>query len=229
MKRLGRLCTAIGLTLLAAAVCLTAYNLRTDTKAGDSAKNLLDQLEAEIESETEPAQQLVARSETGQTTEMDSSAAPLTAAPESTVIPDYVLNPEMDMPEKEINGQRCIGVLRIPALSLELPVINDWSYARLRIAPCRYAGSAYQGNLVIFAHNYTRHFGRLKNLSQGEKITFTDVDGNVFRYEVVEMETLSSYAINDMISGDWDLTLFTCTVGGKSRVTVRCERVNDLS
>ena len=93
MKKPGRLCTAIGLTLLAAAVCLTAYNLRTDTEAGDSAKNLLDQLEAESES----AQQAATRSETGCTAETDSSSA---VASENTVIPDYVLNPEMNMPEK---------------------------------------------------------------------------------------------------------------------------------
>ena len=120
-------------------------------------------------------------------------------------------------------------MLRIPALSLELPVINDWSYARLRVAPCRYADSVYQGNLVIFAHNYTRHFGRLKNLSRGDEITFTDVDGNVFRYEVAELETLSPYAVDEMTSGDWDLTLFTCMIGGKSRVTVRCKQTKDRS
>ena len=49
------------------------------------------------------------------------------------------------------------------------------------------------------------------------------MDGNVFRYEVVELETLMPTAIEEMTSGDWDLTLFTCTIGGGSRVTVRCE------
>ena len=29
-------------------------------------------------------------------------------------------------------------------------------------------------------------------------------------------------SVQEMTDGDWDLTLFTCTVGGKSRVTVRC-------
>ena len=28
-----------------------------------------------------------------------------------------------------------------------------------------------------------------------------------------------------MTAGDFDLTLFTCTYGGKSRVTLRCDRV----
>lgn len=49
-----------------------------------------------------------------------------------------------------------------------------------------------------------------------------DIDGNVFSYEVVSLETLSTYDVENMTDGDWDLTLFTCTVGGQFRVTVRC-------
>ncbi len=64
--------------------------------------------------------------------------------------------------------------------------------------------------------------GNLGKLSQGDEITFTDIDGKVFSYEVVSLETLSPYDVEDMTDGDWDLTLFTCTVGGQSRVTVRC-------
>ena len=29
--------------------------------------------------------------------------------------------------------------------------------------------------------------------------------------------------MKELLSGDWDLTLFTCTLGGKSRVVVRCK------
>ena len=141
---------------------------------------------------------------------------------EEAYFPDYILNPEMDMPEKEVDGQKYIGVLRIPALSLELPVISEWSYSGLKESPCRYIGSAYLNNMVIVAHNYFSHFGHLKNLSPGDEITFTDVDGNMFRYEVIELETLSPFAIEEMTGGNWDLTLFTCTVGGQYRVTVRC-------
>ena len=76
--------------------------------------------------------------------------------------------------------------------------------------------------MVIAAHNYRSHFGRLKDLPQGEEVIFTDMDGNVFRYRTAEMEILSPFAVEEMTSGDWDMTLFTCTVGGQSRVTVRC-------
>ena len=93
----------------------------------------------------------------------------------------------------------------------------------MKTAPCRYSGSAYLNNLIICGHNYTSHFGTLKNLSEGDLATFTDMDGNVFTYKMVERETLLPTSIDAMESGEWDLTLFTCTVGGQSRVTIRFE------
>ena len=46
-------------------------------------------------------------------------------------------------------------------------------------------------------------------------------------YEVSRVEQLERTAIEEMESGDWDLTLFTCTVGGAARVTVRCQQTDD--
>ncbi len=207
MSKRGKICTGIGLLLLAAALFLAGYNLWSDAKAGITADTVLEQLAPELEEKKD----------------ISLPSLPSGESLEEVYIPDYILNPEMEMPVEEIDGQQYIGVLRIPALSLELPVIREWSYPSLQIAPCRYAGSAYLNNMIIAAHNYYSHFGYLKNLSQGDEITFTDMDGNEFRYEVAELETLSPFAIEEMTSGDWDLTLFTCTVGGQSRVTVRCE------
>ena len=202
MAKRNKIFTGIGLLLLAAALFLTAFNIVSDARAGKTAYTVLDQLAPETE---------------------NPEISQPTPTPKETVIPDYILNPEMAMPEEEVDGQKYIGVLRIPTLSLELPVISEWSYPSLQIAPCRYAGSAYLNNMVIAAHNYYSHFGYLKDLSQGDEVTFTDIDGNVFKYKVVEIETLSPFATEEMTSGDWALTLFTCTVGGQSRVTVRCE------
>lgn len=140
---------------------------------------------------------------------------------------DYLLVPEMEMPTVEIDGYRYIGVISVPVLDLTLPVMDDWSYPQLKIGPCRYKGSAYLNNMILCAHNYTTHFGRLSNLRVGDEITFTDVDGNEFLYEVAELETLAGTAVEQMQSGDWDLTLFTCTLSGQTRVTVRCNALMD--
>ena len=66
-------------------------------------------------------------------------------------------------------------------------------------------------------------FGKLKNLSYGSQIQLTDMDGNRFCYEVADIEILKPSQVEDLCGGDWPLTLFTCTIGGKTRVVVRCE------
>lgn len=207
MSKRGKLCTALGLLLLLAALGLTAYNLWLDARASMSVDVVLERLTPTLSSR-------------------QSELPPLSSgeALEEAFVPDHVLNPEMAMPEENIDGRSYIGVLDIPALELSLPIISEWSYDALQIAPCRYSGSAYLDNLVIAGHNYRSHFASLPQLQPGDSVTFTDMDGNVFSYEVSSLETLSPYAISDMTSGDWDLTLFTCTVGGQSRLAIRCDR-----
>ena len=133
----------------------------------------------------------------------------------------------MEMPTIEINGYLYVGTLAVPSLELDLPVLDRWDDSRLKISPCRYKGSVYQDDMIIAAHNYRSHFGRLKDLKIGDEVSFTDVDGNEFHYVISEMQLLDKTAIEEMESGGWDLTLFTCTVGGASRVTIRCMRIKD--
>ncbi|MDY2937339.1 MAG: sortase [Fusicatenibacter sp.] len=212
-KQEGFLWIALGLLLIAAALFLTVFNLYDELRAEKASSQAVNYIEEYLV--TEPPVEI----STTATEEPD----PL-LRDEQTVIPDYVLAPNMEMPVETINGIDFIGVLRIPALELELPVISEWSYPNLKTAPCRYSGSAYLNNLIICGHNYASHFRKLKNMKEGDLATFTDMDGNVFTYKMVERETLLPTSIEAMESGDWDLTLFTCTVGGKSRVTIRFER-----
>lgn len=198
----GKVSVFLGLLLIAAALLLTVYNLYDELRAAQAAKRVLQELSPEM------------------------CGLPAEGEPE-LAFPDYVLNPNMDMPVENINGIDYIGVLRIPSLELELPVISQWSYPGLKIAPCRYTGSAYLNNLIICAHNYTSHFGNLKNLQEDDIVTFTDIDENVFTYEVELLETLMPTDIEEMENSGWDLTLFTCTIGGSYRVTVRCDLVTE--
>ena len=131
------------------------------------------------------------------------------------------------MPTINVDGYECIGILSIPVLDLELPVLTDWSYAKLKKAPCHYYGSYYETDFVIAAHNYKAHFGRLPELQSGDVVVFTDVSGTAHYYEVVLLETLPKKATREMITSGFDLSLYTCTLGGGSRVTVRCNAAQD--
>lgn len=144
------------------------------------------------------------------------------AEPMAEMVPDYILDPTMEMPTQTIDGWEYIGLLEIPVLSLSLPVISVWSDDALNVAPCRYSGSAYTGDMILAAHNYSAYFAGLDTLVVGDAVIFTDIDGNVFSYTVAAQELLSGTAVEQMQSGEWDLTLFTCNYSGRSRVTVRC-------
>ena len=197
----------LGLLLLAAALFLAAYNRNESYQAQRQSDVVLEEMSQALE-QTVPAQTVPRQTE----------------PPE---LPEAMEEPQREMPVRTIRGRDYIGVLTIPALELELPVLSQWDYTNLRIAPCRYEGSVYNGSLILCAHNYSSHFGRLKSLREGDVVQFTDMDDNVYTYQVVGLETLSPTDVEGMESGDWDLTLFTCTVGGQSRVTVRLERTDD--
>lgn len=118
------------------------------------------------------------------------------------------------------------GVIAIPDLSLELPVIDQWSYARLKVAPCRQSGAAADGDLVIAAHNYKSHFGYLDRLEPGASVIFTDMEGTVYRYAVEEIRQLEpedAEDVSSVFSSEYPLVLYTCTPGSKARVAVFCQ------
>ena len=145
--------------------------------------------------------------------------------PEESQPPQELPLQQREMVVQEIDGHNYIGFVGIPALELELPVMADWTYPQLKIAPCRFTGSIFTDDLVIMAHNFERHFGRIRDLKPGDTVTFTDMEGQTISYEVVVLDILHPTAVEDMTAGEYDLTLFTCTYGGKSRVTVRCDRM----
>lgn len=139
-------------------------------------------------------------------------------------VPLWERYPDMDMPVAVIDGEAYIGILEIPSMDLKLPILKYLTNANLQNAPCRYEGSAYLDNMIIAAHNYRNHFGQISGLAMGSEVRFTDMAGNVFSYQVSEQEIIGGYDIPSMKNGDWDLTLFTCTYSGQSRVTIRCVR-----
>lgn len=150
-------------------------------------------------------------------------------AKSDTVALQPELDPTQEMTVTELNGWDYIGYLSIPSIGLELPVMSQWSYAGLKIAPGRYSGSTYADNMVVCAHNYAKHFSPIKWLTEGAQVYFTDMDGMRWTYEVSYVENLQPTQIEEMTekteeSDEWDLTLFTCTTGGSARCAVRCVR-----
>ena len=201
-KGFGVCCIVLGICCLIASVGFIAYNHWEEENAQNASKNILQDVQENILDNTRE-----------ESTSEDSDRD------ESVAIPVDV---PQEMLTTQVDGYDCIGVLSIPVLELDLPVLTDWSYAKLKIAPCHYFGSYYEKDFVIAAHNYQSHFGRLSELQPKDLILFTDISGTVYCYEVVLLETLPGNATEEMITSGFDLSLYTCTPGGANRVTVRC-------
>ena len=206
MKFWKYLCYALGTALLLAALLLVLHNVREDRQGAEQAESALSALRESI---PEPVTEATA---------LTSGQDDLYAPYEEPTVPE--------METAVVDGHAYIGYLSIPALDIELPVMAEWSYPNLKTAPCRYTGNLYENNLVIAAHNYASHFGRIGSLKAGDELIFTDMKGEQHSYAVCELEQIPGTAVEQMQFGsaeNWDLTLFTCTLNGQSRVTVRAE------
>ncbi len=203
MKHKGTKLIIAGAALLVLSLGLFAYNIVIDYLAGKAADSAASAVS----------------DKTGTVRETNDAG--------EDIIPDYILNPEMDMPCVTIDGVDYIGTVNLPSIGLKLPVAAKLTMPVLKNSPCRYSGSAYLDNMVIAAHNYRSYFRDLQKLSSGDTVIFTDTDGNEFKYSVKETETLQPTEIHRMTSYKDGLTLFTCTYSGRARVTVRCERMKE--
>ena len=204
-SKVGIVCIVLGVLLLLGALLLALFNMRQDAAARKAAGAIMSQLVQQIQKGPAADGEGVF--------DLDLQ-----------VPVDLLTDEEKKMSEVVIDGYAYIGYLSMPTLDLELPVMSTWSYPQMKLAPCRYNGSIRGEDLVIMAHNYSNHFGKISQLSVGDNLSFTDADGVTTVYTVVAQDIVESTAVEEVTDGTYDLTLFTCTYGGGSRVTVYCNK-----
>ena len=203
-NKLGIACILLGITLIAGSLVLFLRNQTESNTAAQTSADALTELIVQLDT-------------------VDPSQPPVVID-----IPEALLTAEdLEMTETVVDGNAYIGYLTIPALGLELPILSDWNYDLLQIAPCRYCGSVRGRDLVLMAHNYESHFGQISQLSEGDALYFTDMDGVTTEYQLVAQDILAPNAVEEMTAGVFDLTLFTCTYGGQSRVVVYANQASE--
>lgn len=142
-----------------------------------------------------------------------------------------------------------VGVLpsriRIPAIDLDLPVLNpdtrdiDKLDAILKNGPARYVDSALlgqKGNVLIFGHSshlpivhnqMYKAFNRVPDLKEGDTIT-VEGEGKEFSYRVLSVDSVDANdGVIDLSKSGNHLTIVTCdTLTSKSaRFVVEAELV----
>ena len=203
MKRRPKTLIRIGALLILAAASLTLYNVWDSYRAGRTSRKIEEELTAAIDQNEKGTDHIV--TESG----------------------------DREMPLVTLDGVEYIGTISIPVAGLVLPVQYNYTFEALKNSPCRYYGSYMTNDLVICAHNSSKHFGPIRWLEQGDDIYLRTVEGAQIHYNVLGLEKIQPEEIERMVSkentelGSWDLTLFTCYVGGQTRCAVRCVRVED--
>ena len=134
--------------------------------------------------------------------------------------------PEEQMPQVTVDGDAMIGILQIEEVGIALPVLSDWDYEKLDRSPCRYSGTLEGNNLILLGHNYDQHLGRLKQLEPGDGVEFVDVAGRPHRFTVAETTVLRPTDVDALTEQPYPLAIFTCTLGGRSRLVVFCNRAD---
>ena len=211
---IGRIMIVLGAALITAALLLVAYNYYHESKSKAAMDKVLVKLENKIPEQPQQEDNI-------------ESASPFAVFEQEEISHTDEPEPpaEEEAPTVDIDGRIYMGLLTMPTLGQEFPVIKGWSYDDMNIAPCQYSGTRAGRDLIICSHNYAGFFDSLEELRAGDEVIFTDLNGRKFTYEISYTELISGWDGNKMFAGaktDWDMTLFTCTWSGYSRVTCRC-------
>ena len=206
--KIGIVCIVLGALLVCGAIGLALFNGHEDATAGNAAASILSRLVEQMKENT-----------ANESTDPDGNDLLDLQVPV-----DLLTEEDKKMTEVEVDGHAYIGYLSMPTLGLDLPIMSTWSYPKLLIAPCRYTGSIRGEDLVVMAHNFNSHFKKISQLNVGDSLSFTDMDGVITRYKVVAKDIVDPTAVEEITDGTYDLTLFTCTYSGASRITVYCDK-----
>ncbi len=121
-----------------------------------------------------------------------------------------------------------IGIVSIPKIRLEYPILNTATTELLKIAPCYFWGASPNeiGNLCIAGHNYrnTKFFSKVPSLTNGDAINITDLYGRTITYIVYDNYVVSPNdrsCTSQLTNGKKEVTLITCTNDSSNRVIVK--------
>lgn len=124
------------------------------------------------------------------------------------------------------------SILNIPKLKIEYPVLTDTSDELLKISLNKFWGGSPNsvGNYCIVGHNYKsgKMFGKLSQISNGDKVQLTDLSGKTVEYQVYNKYIVYPEDVactSQITNGLKEITLITCTNGGKQRLIVKCKAI----
>lgn len=125
------------------------------------------------------------------------------------------------MPLLSLDGKDFIGILEMPLYESTLPVCADWGN------PSQYprclSGSIYDRSIQIGATSQAGQYDFYRELSVGDSVFFTDMEGNRYALEISDLRYKKHANQTALQSCDAALTLFIKNVYAFEYLIVFCD------
>lgn len=130
--------------------------------------------------------------------------------------------------ELEFEGYKVIGIIRIPEIDLEYPILEQTTQATMKTSISRFWGEEINsfGNVSLAGHNNYdgTMFGKNKKLKIGDIVELTDLSGTTIQYEIKEIFKTDPNDVTILQTADSkirEVTLITCTNGRAERLIIK--------
>lgn len=140
---------------------------------------------------------------------------------------------ETETEQLEFEGHKIIGMIKIPAIDLEYPILEQTTQETMKISISRYWGGDINsyGNVSLAGHNNKitlTMFGKNKNLKNGDRIFLTDLTGKTIEYEIYDSFITHPDDITILQTTNpniREVTLITCTNGRANRLITKAREI----
>lgn len=145
-------------------------------------------------------------------------------------------NSENDKEKKKVEltykGYNVIGLIEIPAIDLEYPILDRTTKITMATSISRFSGGEVNeyGNISLAGHNnYSgTMFGKNKKLKLKDKVLLTDLAGNTIEYEIYDIFVTNPDDTSILESKDKairEVTLITCKNGRSERLIIKAREI----
>lgn len=134
--------------------------------------------------------------------------------------------------DENIKGHKVVGIIKIPKVKLEYPILETTTEETLNLSITKFWGNEINeiGNVTLAGHNNLSGvmFGKIRKLENGDIIELTDIQNTTLKYEVFKTYIIDPNDISCILPEKEDsieVTLITCTTGGKERFIVKAREI----